>query len=111
MAHDPRHTHHDVETHHEREVHVVERDPGSGLGLVLGVLLALILAAVLLWFLFSANLFTAGPGTTSPAQPADNPSIDININDQTQPGSAPAAPAAPPANPAPDSGGTGTGTR
>jgi hypothetical protein len=89
MAHDPHHHSHDTHTHHERE-YVVERDSGTGVGLVLGVILAIILAVVLLWFLFSANLFNTGPGTTNPAQPGTNPSIDINVNDRTQPAPPPA---------------------
>jgi hypothetical protein len=95
MAHAPHHHHHDdVHTHREREYHVVERDPGSGIAVVVGIILAVVLAIVLLWFLFSANLFNTGPGTTSPAQPGQSPSIDININGGAQPG-APAGGTAP----------------
>ena len=57
---------------HEHHDTVVTDDEGTGAGAVLGIVLAIILAAALIWFVLGSNLFgaTGGGGTTSPSSPS-----------------------------------------
>jgi flagellar basal body-associated protein FliL len=64
-----------------REVHEIREDTGTGMGMVVGVLLALALAGIMLWFLFGARAVGTDVNPTTPD--ITNPTINIeppNIN-------------------------------
>jgi flagellar basal body-associated protein FliL len=71
-----------------REVHEIREDTGTGMGMVVGVLLALALAGIMLWFLFGARVIgnNTNPNTpdiTNPTINVDPPNINVqppNIN-------------------------------
>lgn len=73
-----------------RETREIREDTGSGIGMVVGVLLALALAGIMLWFLFGSNAIDTTPGTTPVNPPADvNPGVNPNQGAPLNPGTAP----------------------
>jgi hypothetical protein len=66
-----------------REVHEIREDTGPGMGMVVGVLLALALAGIMLWFLFGAravgtDVNPTTPDITNPTINVDPPNINVN---------------------------------
>lgn len=73
------HTHEPGVVRETREIR--DTDSGTGMGMVVGVLLALILAAIMLWFLFGSGVMN--PTTNDGATDITNPTINVdppNIN-------------------------------
>ena len=53
--------------HHDRDV-VVERDSGPGVGMIIGIILAVVIVLALIWFLGFGGFEGNNPGT------------DVNVN-------------------------------
>jgi len=90
---------------HDRPV-IVERDSGggAGLGMVLGIILAIALGAGMLWFLLAGTMLR--PATTTPT--TDPPAVNVNPPDIKVPDTITIQPVNPPQQQQPD-GGSGTG--
>ncbi len=70
---------------HERVVrhetppdNVVVRESWGGLATVLALLAAIILAAIVVWFLFGSSLFSGGPSAPRPSGGGNSPSFQLN---------------------------------
>lgn len=86
---------------HDRPV-IVERDSGggAGLGMVLGIILAVALFAGMLWFLLAGTMLR--PATPAPA--TDPPAVNVNPPDIQVPDTITIQPANPPQQQQPGDG-------